>query len=42
MKYQKKLVSIFVIALVNNWDDYGGMNQYVAWAGASEHDDFYG
>jgi mannan endo-1,4-beta-mannosidase len=30
-----------IIALVNNWDDYGGMNQYVAWAGASEHDDFY-
>ena len=31
-----------ILALVNNWDDYGGMNQYVAWSGtASSHDDFY-
>jgi len=37
-----------ILPLVNNWDDYGGMNQYVAWdAGygnppyASSHDDFY-
>jgi mannan endo-1,4-beta-mannosidase len=30
-----------IITLVNNWDDYGGMNQYVAWAGLSNHDDFY-
>jgi endo-1,4-beta-mannosidase len=30
-----------IIVLVNNWDDYGGMNEYVAWAGLSEHDDFY-
>ncbi len=30
-----------IIALVNNWDDFGGMNQYVAWAGKSGHDLFY-
>lgn len=31
-----------VIPLVNNWDDFGGMNQYVRWVdSASEHDDFY-
>ena len=30
-----------IIPFVNNWDDYGGMNQYVSWAGAGSHDDFY-
>ncbi|MBN2170982.1 MAG: cellulase family glycosylhydrolase [Candidatus Krumholzibacteriota bacterium] len=31
-----------VLPFVNNWDDYGGMNQYVAWSPtASAHDDFY-
>lgn len=30
-----------ILPVVNNWDDFGGMNQYVAWAGASDHDDFY-
>ncbi|MHB8063004.1 MAG: dockerin type I domain-containing protein [Ruminiclostridium sp.] len=30
-----------VLPLVNNWDDFGGMNQYVKWTGASKHDDFY-
>jgi len=31
-----------ILPFVNNWDDYGGMNQYVAWSGtASSHDDFY-
>ncbi len=31
-----------LLPLVNNWDDYGGMNQYVAWSPtASSHDDFY-
>jgi mannan endo-1,4-beta-mannosidase len=31
-----------VLTLVNNWDDYGGMNQYVAWSPtAGSHDDFY-
>jgi mannan endo-1,4-beta-mannosidase len=31
-----------ILPFVNNWDDYGGMNQYVAWSGtASAHDDFY-
>jgi len=31
-----------ILPFVNNWDDYGGMNQYVAWSPtASSHDDFY-
>lgn len=30
-----------IIPLVNNWDDMGGMNQYVQWAGGGSHDDFY-
>lgn len=31
-----------ILSLVNNWDDYGGMNQYVAWSPtASQHDHFY-
>ncbi len=31
-----------VLPLVNNWADYGGMDQYVAWSPtASGHDDFY-
>ena len=31
-----------IITLVNNWDDFGGMNQYVAWSPtASLHDEFY-
>jgi mannan endo-1,4-beta-mannosidase len=31
-----------IVPFVNNWNDYGGMNQYVAWSPtASSHDDFY-
>lgn len=31
-----------ILVLVNNWDDYGGMNQYVEWSPtAQSHDDFY-
>lgn len=30
-----------VIPFVNNWQDFGGMDQYVAWAGAQYHDEFY-
>jgi len=31
-----------LIPFVNNWNDFGGMNQYVKWvASADEHDDFY-
>ena len=36
-----------ILPFVNNWDDYGGMNQYVAWDAvygdgtAASHDDFY-
>jgi mannan endo-1,4-beta-mannosidase len=30
-----------VIPLTNNWNDFGGMDQYVRWARGSYHDDFY-
>lgn len=30
-----------VIALTNNWPDFGGMEQYVRWFGGSSHDEFY-
>ncbi len=30
-----------VLPLTNNWADFGGMDQYVAWAGAQFHDQFY-
>ncbi|HEY8464436.1 MAG TPA: cellulose binding domain-containing protein [Bacillota bacterium] len=30
-----------ILVLVNNWDDFGGMNQYVNWTGAGNHDAFY-
>ncbi len=31
-----------LLPFVNNWDDYGGMSQYVAWSGSGgSHDDFY-
>ena len=31
-----------LLTLVNNWDDYGGMGQYVEWSpSAASHDDFY-
>ncbi|WP_019552954.1 cellulase family glycosylhydrolase [Propionispira raffinosivorans] len=31
-----------VIVLVNNWDDFGGMNAYVKWTkGPNRHDGFY-
>lgn len=31
-----------ILSLVNNWDDFGGMNAYVAWSEtAHSHDDFY-
>ncbi|HZR42202.1 MAG TPA: cellulase family glycosylhydrolase [Ktedonobacteraceae bacterium] len=30
-----------VVVFVNNWNDFGGMNQYVSWFGASSHDEFY-
>lgn len=31
-----------VLVLTNNWDAFGGVNQYVAWSDtANEHDDFY-
>ncbi|HEU5469096.1 MAG TPA: cellulase family glycosylhydrolase [Actinophytocola sp.] len=30
-----------IIPLTNNWNDFGGMDQYVRWAGGAFHDDFY-
>lgn len=30
-----------VIPFTNNWSDFGGMDQYVRWAGDANHDDFY-
>jgi len=30
-----------VIPLTNNWNDFGGMDQYVRWRGGQYHDDFY-
>jgi mannan endo-1,4-beta-mannosidase len=30
-----------VLPLTNNWGDFGGMDQYVAWAGGQFHDQFY-
>lgn len=30
-----------VIALTNNWGDFGGMPQYVNWLEGDHHDDFY-
>lgn len=29
------------IGFVNNWNDFGGMDQYVAWRGGQYHDEFY-
>lgn len=40
-KKAKELGIKLVVPLVNNWDDFGGMNQYVKWFNASKHDDFY-
>ncbi len=30
-----------ILPLTNNWSDFGGMDQYVAWAGGTHHSDFY-
>ncbi|WP_186315993.1 cellulase family glycosylhydrolase [Catellatospora sichuanensis] len=30
-----------VIPFTNNWSDFGGIDQYVRWAGADNHDDFF-
>ncbi|MDI1464421.1 cellulase family glycosylhydrolase [Catellatospora sp. KI3] len=30
-----------IIPFTNNWSDFGGIDQYVRWAGADNHDDFY-
>lgn len=30
-----------VIVLTNNWRDFGGMDQYLAWYGKTYHDQFY-
>jgi mannan endo-1,4-beta-mannosidase len=30
-----------IIPLTNNWPDFGGMDEYVRWAGGQFHDEFY-
>jgi mannan endo-1,4-beta-mannosidase len=30
-----------IMAFTNNWNDFGGMDQYVAWRGLTHHSDFY-
>eukprot|EP01100_Stratorugosa_tubuloviscum_P015576 TRINITY_DN903_c0_g1_i10.p1 TRINITY_DN903_c0_g1~~TRINITY_DN903_c0_g1_i10.p1 ORF type:complete len:571 (-),score=233.47 TRINITY_DN903_c0_g1_i10:97-1809(-) len=30
-----------ILTLVNNWNDFGGMDQYNAWYGLTYHSDFY-
>jgi mannan endo-1,4-beta-mannosidase len=30
-----------IIPFVNNWSDFGGMDQYVTWLGGTDHDQFY-
>ncbi|HYD42515.1 MAG TPA: cellulase family glycosylhydrolase [Anaeromyxobacter sp.] len=30
-----------IIPFVNNWNDFGGMDQYVRWRGGRYHDEFY-
>jgi mannan endo-1,4-beta-mannosidase len=30
-----------ILPLVNNWDDFGGMAQYLKWLGLESHEDFY-
>lgn len=40
--YKASLHNIrLVIPFVNNWDEMGGMMQYVRWANSNNHDDFY-
>ncbi|HEU6439353.1 MAG TPA: cellulase family glycosylhydrolase [Terriglobales bacterium] len=36
-----KLGIKLVIPFTGNWSDFGGIDQYVKWAGGSFHDDFY-
>jgi len=30
-----------IMTLTNNWREFGGMDQYVRWAGGQHHDEFY-
>ncbi|PLV59946.1 cellulase family glycosylhydrolase [Thermotoga sp. KOL6] len=41
IKRAKELGIKLIVVLVNNWDDFGGMNQYVKWLNGRHHDDFY-
>ncbi len=36
-----KLGLKLVVVLVNNWNDFGGMQQYLTWFGSTDHDDFF-
>ncbi len=37
----RKLGLKLIIPFTNNWTDFGGMDQYVEWAGDQYHDQFY-
>ncbi len=37
----KQLRLRLIIPLVNNWKEFGGMDQYVRWRGGKYHDEFY-
>lgn len=39
-KAEKVGVKVIVV-LVNNWKDFGGMDQYLVWFGREHHDEFY-
>ncbi|WP_214106936.1 cellulase family glycosylhydrolase [Acrocarpospora catenulata] len=40
--YKARQVGIkLIIPFTNNWSDFGGMDQYVRWAGLTNHDAFY-
>ena len=30
-----------ILTFTNNWREFGGMHQYIKWAGLNEHDEFY-
>jgi len=41
LHHARRLGLSVVLVLTNNWRDFGGMDQYLAWFGLSSHADFY-
>ncbi len=41
LHHARRLGLSVVLVLTNNWHDFGGMDQYLAWFGLSNHADFY-